>query len=73
MSRSGEKFAQSFKELEWFVKHHQKSAWLVPTDDDYRVSALRPKSEDLPAGTRAILYSNTLDEQDFVQSSKQIL
>lgn len=34
-----------------------KSVWLIPTVDDYSISADKPSSDSLPHGTSAILYA----------------
>ena len=70
--RTQERFYDVFKELTWFVKFHNKPVWLVPTEDDYKLSVIKPVASELPRGTTAIYYNSELTSIDSVKSSKQI-
>jgi hypothetical protein len=70
MSRTEETFAATWKDLEWSIKHHKKPAWLVPLEDGYRVSFIKPDSGSLPFGTTSNLYDVELNIVDSIPSSK---
>lgn len=68
MPRTPEKFARAFEDLKRMLSMHQKPFWFVPTQDDYAVSVIQPKPEELPNGTRAILYNPAIEEVDYVDA-----
>lgn len=70
MPRTEEAFAATWKDLEWSVKHHKKPAWLVPLENGYRVSFIKPAEDSLPFGTTSNLYDPELTIVDSVTSSK---
>ena len=57
--RTEEQFAIAYKQAKWFVNFHKKNVWLVPTEDDYRLSVVKPTS--VPKGTTAIQYDPNMD------------
>ena len=73
MPRSELHFSKAFAEVKFHVKMHKKQVWLVPTENDYRLSVIKPNADELPFGTRAVQYSVELSEVDFVDSSKTCL
>ncbi len=68
--RTEEQFKRAWDSLEWFIKFHKKSIWLVPVEDSYELSIIRPDAKDLPSGTKAILYDKDLHSVDSVLSTK---
>jgi hypothetical protein len=72
MARTEEKFASTLNEVKGFLNRHKKPVWLVPNDDGYSTSAVKPKPENLPFGTVANLYNESLDIVDSVSSSKTL-
>jgi hypothetical protein len=70
--RTEEVFAATWKDLEWTVKHHNKPAWLVPLEDAYRISFVKPDAACLPLGATSNLYDPDLNIVDSVPSSKTI-
>lgn len=66
--RSHEKFVNAWKSLEWWVNFHKTSVWLVPTEDDYKLSVIKPSSQDLPIGTAANKYNPSLEITDTLKA-----
>lgn len=50
-----------WRDLEKYVKMHNRSVWIVPTENDYRLSIVEPEPHKLPNGTRANLYNTKLE------------
>lgn len=67
--RTSEKFASIWKDLEWWVNFHKKPVWIVPRENDYCLSIIKPESHELPTGTASNLYSTNLEIIDSVKSS----
>jgi hypothetical protein len=72
MIRTTEKFNEAIKSVKSYHNMHKKSIWLVPTDDDYAISIIKPNAGQLPAFTAAILYDTNLNIEDEVESSKHL-
>lgn len=58
MYRTTEDFRRGWDGLEWMVCFHKRPYWIFASVDDYHVSVIRPRAEDLPFGTVAILYDD---------------
>lgn len=69
MSRTTEEFSRIFKEMQWYVNHHKRSVWIVPTRDNYVLSCFKPSPESLPMGTAAVCYDTESEQCDKVVSS----
>lgn len=69
--RSSEQFEAIWHELKWFVRFHNKPVWLVPLEDRYSLSVIRPEGKDLPVGTCSNLYDTNLHILDTVMSKQQ--
>ncbi len=67
--RTLEAFSKTFEDIKSYIKRHQKSVWLVPLNDGYAISCVKPNPSDLPRGTTANLYSVELEIIDNVNSS----
>lgn len=72
MARNQEAFNETLQELKRLAKMHNKPFWLVPSADKYHVSVIKPRPDELPYGTCAILYNAQLEEQDKVVSSVKL-
>ncbi len=62
--RNEEQFNKIIKAAKWFTNFHNTPVWIVPTENDYQLSVIAPKSKDLPEGTAAIFidqFENVLD------------
>lgn len=70
MARSDESFSKAWRDLQAFVKRHNKPVWFVPTENTYELSVVEPMPDTLPAGTRSNLYDPNLEVMEFVVSSK---
>lgn len=68
--RTENAFQKIFCELKFFVDLHNKSVWLVPSNEGYHLSVIKPNGSDLPYGTRSNLYDTSLDIVDFVDSTR---
>lgn len=64
--RTEEKFAREWHKLVWMLNFHRKPFWLVPTDDDYVISVIKPSGETLPEGTASHLYAFAEDGEPIV-------
>ena len=67
--RTQEKFDNAMARLKWSLRFHNKEFWIVPTEDDYCISVVCPKPEDLPKGTRAVKYNPKLEVVNMADSS----
>lgn len=54
MPRTMEQFEKVMKDAEWFVNFHHKPVWIVPFENEYRLSVITPKPYGLPSGTAAL-------------------
>lgn len=70
MSRTEEAFAAVWNDVKWFVEFHDKPVWLVPVEDGYRISVIKPRPDALPYGTTSNLYDVEMNIIDSVPSSK---
>lgn len=70
MPRTEESFAATWKHLKWALRFHRKPCWLVPMEDDYQISFIKPDANALPLGTAANLYDLELNIIDQVSSTK---
>jgi len=73
--RTESKFEKAINEAKQFINFHKKPVWLVPTEDDYKISIIPPKSEDIPFGTNSILYGlsdNKFDSLDHIESTRKL-
>lgn len=74
--RTLEQFTATYSQAEWFVYFHNKPVWLVPLENDYAPSVIKPRAEEIPYDALAVLYGIDVDgglkliEQ--VASAKQI-
>lgn len=60
-----------YEELMWFTKFHNKTAWLVPNENGYRISVLEPYPHELPVGTASNLYDQHGNIHQTVVSSNK--
>lgn len=67
--RTLHKFNTAYEQLMWFTKFHNKTAWLVPSDDDYTISIIKPQPHELPSGTGSNLYDQHGNIHETVVSS----
>lgn len=54
MMRTEDQFARVHSEAVRFIRFHNKNVWIVPCEDDYRISVIEPKPNELPYGTVAL-------------------
>lgn len=66
--RTLEQFSSAFRSLKWFVSFHNKPVWLVPTENEYKLSVVKPKPDELPEGTCANLYFHNGEILDSVDA-----
>ncbi|NYU23876.1 hypothetical protein A8V38_13605 [Vibrio parahaemolyticus] len=52
--RTQVQFCRIHREAVHFIKLHTKCVWIVPTENNYCLSIVEPKPEELPWGTQAI-------------------
>ena len=71
--RTEEQFSKTWEAVKRYHRMHNKPVWLVPREDDYIISVIKPEPNELPMGTASNLYD--LDEKiiDTVTSSKKII
>lgn len=67
--RTSEQFKSAWKDLEWFLKFHKKSVWLVPSENNYTLSIVKPDPHELPFGTAANFYDVDLNIVETIKSS----
>lgn len=66
--RNSEKFQSIWKELNWYTSFHKTPVWLVPKENDYCLSVVKPLADELPKGTCANLYDKDLSILDSVDA-----
>jgi hypothetical protein len=66
--RTEESFAASYKEAVFFTSHHKKPVWLVPTENKYELSVIKPKPSEVAKGSRAVLYDKDMNIIDYVKN-----
>ncbi len=67
--RTLEAFSKTFEDVKFYLNLHKKPVWLVPLDNGYSISCIKPKPSELPRGTTANLYSPELEIIDNITSS----
>lgn len=68
--RTLEQFNAAWESLNWFVKFHNKPVWLVALENDYLLSVVKPREQDIAPGTCANLYNQDLEIVDSVIRSE---
>lgn len=69
--RTEAKFSSAWKKVINYHRMHKKPVWLVPMENDYAISIMKPKADELPKGTRSNLYNVNEKIIDTVKSSKR--
>lgn len=59
--RTMEQFLTVWDEVKWFTRFHNKPVWLVPLENGYAISIVKPTANELPEGTCSNLYN--LDQE----------
>lgn len=54
MTRTMDQFEEVMKDAVWFVEFHNKPVWIVPFENEYRLSVIKPQPHGLPSGTAAL-------------------
>ncbi len=62
-----------YESMKSFVRMHKKSVWIVPTENEYRLSIIKPTPDELPIGTRSCLYDQNHDVVEVVDSARGII
>lgn len=68
--RTPERFNQVFDQAKWFINFHKKPVWFMAVGDDYAYSVLKPRADEIAAGTVANLYDVDMFIIDSVVSEK---
>jgi len=68
--RTLEQFNAVWESLVWFVNFHNKPVWLVALEDDYALSVVKPREQDIAPGTCANKYNQDLEIIDTVIRSE---
>lgn len=69
--RTLDQFTTTYEQAEWFVYFHNKPVWLIALDNDYVLSVIKPKSDEIAYGTVAILYGEKMAALEKVDSTKR--
>lgn len=62
-----------YESMKSFVRMHKKSVWIVPTENEYRLSIIKPTPDELPIGTRSCLYDQNHDVVEVVDSVRGLI
>lgn len=62
--RTDQKFANVWKSLIWWMDFHKKPVWLVPEENGYALSVVKPTAERLVPGVCAIKFGPNLDDPE---------
>lgn len=60
--RTSEKFGKTWNELTWWLNFHKTPVWLVPRENDYCLSVIKPEPHELPTGTASHFYDVNEDD-----------
>ena len=66
--RTEEQFAATYNTAKWFTRYHNKPVWLVPRENEYAISVIKPEGRNLPRGTSAVLYNQNMEIIDKVNN-----
>jgi len=67
--RTSEQFNSILQDLKWWLNFHKKPVWLVPRENDYCLSVIKPEPHELPIGTASNFYDVGLEIKETVTSS----
>lgn len=63
--RTEEQFIRVHSDAIRFIRFHNKNVWIVPHEDDYRISVIEPKANELPCGTVALEVGLPINNGDY--------